>query len=64
MRTIQEIEDNLEKIGLCRIGCALLRGRVDDAEGIAKTMQTNAGSTKIEEWKKRYAGIPHGQWKG
>lgn len=48
-----------------RVTCALLRGRVLDAEALIARMH-NPGPVLAElaEWKRRYAGRPHGQWDG
>ena len=48
-----------------RVTGALLRGRVLDAEAVSDRMH-NPGPVLAElaEWKRRYAGRPHGQWDG
>lgn len=48
-----------------RVTNALLRGRVLDAEALIARMH-NPGPVleELAEWKRRYAGMPHGQWDG
>ena len=48
-----------------RVTGALLRGRVLDAEALIARMH-NPGPVleELAEWKRRYAGMPHGQWDG
>lgn len=48
-----------------RVTGALLRGRVLDAEALIARMQDPAPAlAELAEWKRRYAGMPHGQWDG
>jgi hypothetical protein len=48
-----------------RVSNALLRGRVLDAEALIATMQDPVPAlAELADWKRRYAGMPHGQWNG
>ena len=48
-----------------RVSNALLRGRVLDAEALIATMQDPVSAkAELADWKRRYAGMPHGQWNG
>lgn len=61
----QESLKRIEQIRLLRIGTALLRGNIDNAETIAATISDRTeADNKIAEFKKVYADTPHGQWKG
>lgn len=62
---LQEARRRMDQIQNIRISHALLYGRVHDAEEIAQHLtDPEEGFARIAEWKKRYAGMPHGQWDG
>ncbi|MFA9232347.1 MAG: hypothetical protein ACEQSU_16640 [Microgenomates group bacterium] len=52
-------------IALVRVGALLLRGKVDDAEMVISGMHDKSKAMgRLDEWESKYAGRPHGQWKG
>ena len=62
-----EAEDDMRRDAVisARVTGALLRGRVLDAEALIARMQDPAPALAyLAEWKRRYAGLPHGQWDG
>lgn len=58
-------KDDDDEIIRVMVSIALLEGKVIDAEALIATMH-NPGPVLAElaEWKRRYAGRPHGQWDG
>lgn len=64
-RMEKEADARRDTVIKLRVGNALLRGRVLDAEALIATMRDQAPAlAELAEWKQRYAGNPHGQWGG
>lgn len=56
-----ELEEHLEDL----VSAMLLKGKVRDAEDVVERMPSpERGRARIEAWKERYRGMPHGQWQG
>lgn len=56
-----------DELYLILLDLELLQGQVLDAEALLSEMRPGArrvASERIADWKRRYAGMPHGQWDG
>ena len=61
----EESEARRDAVIHARVSGALLRGRVADAQAlIARMHNPEPAAAELADWKRRYAGLPHGQWGG
>ena len=55
----------MDQICMAQISLALLRGMTSDAEKLVDHLfDPEHGVKRINDWKARWAGVPHGQWAG